>query len=203
MSEAAQSWTATANLGLHRALLDEAHEALDAAVALRRRIHRRPEIGLDLPGTQEVILDELEGLGLDVTTGTATTSVLAVLEGDRPGPTTLLRADMDALEMPEDTGLDFASRVDGRMHACGHDAHVAMLVGATRLLSRRRGELGGRVVFMFQPGEEGHGGARLMLDEGLLQAHGPCRQGLRHPHHPDDAVGSGRLPGWGHPGVLR
>src|SRR5258707_321510 len=83
------------------------------------------------------------------------------------GPTTLLRADMGALEMPEDTGLDFASGVDGKMHACGHDAHVAMLVGAAGLLADRRAELAGRVVLMFQPGEEGHGGARVMLDEGL------------------------------------
>ena len=80
----------------------------------------------------------------------------------------LLRGDMDALPMPEDTGLDFASRVDGRMHACGHDTHTAMLVGAARLLSERRDELPGRVLFMFQPGEEGHGGAQFMLDEGLL-----------------------------------
>jgi hippurate hydrolase len=154
------------------ALLADAGGALEAAVALRRRIHARPETGLDLPITQEVILAELDGLGLEMATGAATTSVVAVLQGDQPGPTTLLRADMDALEMPEDTGLDFASTVDGKMHACGHDAHVAMLVGASRVLAGRRAELKGRVVFMFQPGEEGHGGARIMLDEGLLQAHG-------------------------------
>jgi hippurate hydrolase len=153
-------------------LLAEAEQALDAAVALRRRIHARPETGLDLPVTQAVILEELDGLGLDVATGSATTSVVAVLPGDQPGPTTLLRADMDALEMPEDTGLDFASTVDGKMHACGHDAHVAMLVGAARLLAQRRAHLAGRVLLMFQPGEEGHGGARIMLDEGLLRAHG-------------------------------
>jgi hippurate hydrolase len=153
-------------------LLAEAGAALDAAVALRRRIHRCPETGLDLPITQGLILDELDGLGLELATGAATTSVVAVLQGERPGPTTLLRADMDALEMPEDTGLDFASAADGKMHACGHDAHVAMLVGASRILARRRAELRGRVLFMFQPGEEGHGGARVMLDEGLLHAHG-------------------------------
>jgi hippurate hydrolase len=118
------------------------------------------------------VLDALDGLGLAVSTGSGTTSVVAVLEGDRPGPTTLLRADMDALEMPEDTSLEFASRVAGRMHACGHDAHMAMLVGAARLLTTRRAQLAGRVVLMFQPGEEGHGGARVMLDEGLLRAHG-------------------------------
>lgn len=143
-------------------------ELLDDAVDLRRRLHRHPEIGLDLPKTQEAVLDALDGLGLTLSTGTATTSVLGVLEGERPGKTLLLRADMDALPMPEDTGLDYASTVDGAMHACGHDAHVAMLVGAARLLADRRGELAGRVVFAFQPGEEGHGGAKVMLDEGVL-----------------------------------
>jgi amidohydrolase len=155
------------------ALVAEAGNLLDDAVALRRRIHSRPEVGLDLPETQETVLDALDGLGLQTTTGTATTSVVAVLEGDRPGPTTLLRGDMDALPMPEDTGLDFASRLDGRMHACGHDSHVAMLAGAARLLHARRRDLRGRVVLMFQPGEEGYGGAKVMLDEGLLDSVGP------------------------------
>jgi hippurate hydrolase len=153
-------------------LVTEASSLVDDAVELRRRIHQHPEIGLDLPVTQEAVLDALDGLGLDLATGAGTTSVIATLEGDRPGPTTLLRADMDALEMPEDTGLEFASGVDGKMHACGHDAHVAMLVGAARLLTAHRSELGGRVVLMFQPGEEGYGGARVMLSEGLLSAYG-------------------------------
>lgn len=154
-------------------LMDDAEELLTPAVELRRRIHSHPELGLQLPRTQETILDSLDGLGLQLITGSATTSVIGVLEGDRPGPTTLLRGDMDALPMPEDTGLEYASTVDGTMHACGHDAHVAMLVGAARLLSARRGDLAGRVVFMFQPGEEGHAGAQVMLDEGLLEHCGP------------------------------
>jgi amidohydrolase len=154
-------------------LVAEAGSLVEDAVALRRRIHARPETGLDLPVTQEAVLDALDRLGLPLRTGRATTSVVAVLQGDQPGPTTLLRADMDALEMPEDTGLDFASGVDGKMHACGHDAHVAMLVGAAGLLVAHRAQLRGRVVLMFQPGEEGHGGARVMLDEGLLNADGP------------------------------
>ena len=153
-------------------LIEEANDLLEETVALRRRIHRHPELGLDLPVTQEVVLDALDGLSLDLSTGGATTSVVALLDGDEPGPTTLLRGDMDALPMPEDTGLDFASEVDGAMHACGHDAHVAMLVGAAKLLAARRGRLCGRVVFMFQPGEEGHGGAAVMLDEGLLTRYG-------------------------------
>jgi amidohydrolase len=91
-----------------------------------------------------------------------------MLTGGRPGPTVLLRADMDGLPLQEDTGLEFASETDGAMHGCGHDAHVAMLVGAARLLCARRDSLAGRVLFMFQPGEEGYHGARVMLDEGLL-----------------------------------
>jgi hippurate hydrolase len=137
-------------------------------VALRRDLHRRPELGLDLPATQARVLDALAGLPLTVATGTGLSSIVADLDGDRPGPTVLLRADMDALPMPDDTGLDYASEVDGVMHSCGHDAHTAMLVGAARLLSERRGDLAGRVRFFFQPGEEGDGGAALALDEGLL-----------------------------------
>jgi amidohydrolase len=174
------------------ALLTEAARALDAAVALRRRIHARPETGLDLPGTQEMILDELDGLGLSPSTGSRTTSVIAVVDGEQPGPTTLLRADMDALEMPEDTGLEFASTVAGKMHACGHDAHVAMLVGAGRVLAGRRRDLRGRVVLMFQPGEEGYGGARIMLEEGLLEGHGPVDRAFAihiTPMIPSGAVG--------------
>ncbi len=153
-------------------VLDEAGARLESAVALRRRIHEHPELGLDLPRTQEAVLDALDGLPLTTTTGTTSTSVIAVLDGDEPGPTVLLRGDMDALPMPEDTGLDFASTVDGAMHACGHDAHVAMLAGAAELLSARRGSLRGRVAFMFQPGEEGAHGARHMLQEGLLATAG-------------------------------
>lgn len=141
---------------------------LDDAIELRRRLHRQPELGLQLPKTQEAVLDALDDLPLEVTTGVSTTSVVATLDGDRDGPTILLRGDMDALPMPEDTGLDYASRVDGAMHACGHDAHVAMLAGAARLLADRRADIAGRVVFMFQPGEEGFAGARSMLEEGLL-----------------------------------
>ncbi len=149
-------------------LLDEARDLLPDAVRLRRRLHRRPELGLHLPATQDAVLDAIDGLGLGVTLGERCSSVVAVLDGAAPGPTVLLRGDMDALPMPEDTGLDYASEVDGAMHACGHDAHTAMLAGAARLLAERRDRLAGRVVFMFQPGEEGHHGARTMIEEGLL-----------------------------------
>jgi amidohydrolase len=153
-------------------LLDAARAIQPDVVAIRRRIHRHPEIGTDLPITQDVIVEELAKLGLEGRRGTALTSVVAVIEGGRPGPTVLLRGDMDALPLHEDTGLDFASEVDGAMHACGHDTHVAMLLGAGRLLQERRAELPGRVILMFQPGEEGFGGAKTMIEEGLLDAAG-------------------------------
>jgi amidohydrolase len=151
-------------------LLAEAGLLQDAVVALRRDLHRRPELGLELPATQARVLAAIDGLGLAVTTGEGQSSIVADLEGDRPGPTVLLRADMDALPMPEDTGLDFASEVDGAMHSCGHDAHTAMLAGAAQLLATRKDRLAGRVRFFFQPGEEGHGGAAIALSEGLLDA---------------------------------
>jgi amidohydrolase len=151
----------------------DAESLLDDTIQLRRRIHRQPELGLSLPRTQAVVLEALDGLGLDVRTGQRTTSVIARLTGARPGPTILLRADMDALPMPEETGLPFASEVKGAMHACGHDAHTAMLVGAARLLARRRDTLPGSVLFMFQPGEEGYHGARVMIEEGLLDGVAP------------------------------
>jgi amidohydrolase len=154
-------------------IIAEAGLGLEDAVELRRRIHARPETGLVLPDTQEVVVAAIEDLGLTASVGEKCSSAVAMIEGDRPGPTTLLRADMDALEMPEDTGLEFASKVNGKMHACGHDTHVAMLVGAARLLQARRKDLAGRVVLMFQPGEEGHDGAKVMIDEGLLTTNGP------------------------------
>jgi hippurate hydrolase len=153
-------------------LLAAAEAIQDDVVAIRRRIHRRPEVGLDLPVTQAVVLEELAKIGLEGRPGTALSSVVAVIEGERPGRTVLLRGDMDALPLHEDTGLDFASELDGAMHACGHDTHVAMLLGAARLLQERRADLPGRVVLMFQPGEEGMGGAKTMLEEGLLDAAG-------------------------------
>jgi amidohydrolase len=139
---------------------------------LRRAIHREPELGLDLPLTQQKVLAALDGLPLEVRRGKSLSSVTAVLRGARPGGTVLLRADMDALPVAERTGLPYASRIDGVMHACGHDLHTAMLAGAARVLSDRRAELAGDVIFMFQPGEEGAGGAAAMIAEGVLDAAG-------------------------------
>jgi len=155
------------------ALRDDAAALHGDLVELRHRLHRRPETGLQLPRTQETVLAAIDGLGLEVTTGTALTSVTAVLRGGRPGPAVLLRGDMDALPVQEATALDYSSEVDGVMHACGHDLHTAMLVGAARLLAAHRETLAGDVVFMFQPGEEGWNGAGAMLAEGVLEAAGP------------------------------
>ncbi|OLR91445.1 M20 metallopeptidase family protein [Actinokineospora bangkokensis] len=149
-------------------VLDAARALQPKTVALRRELHRHPEQGLGVPRTQAAVLRALEGLDLRVSTGESVGSVVAVLEGARPGPAVLLRGDMDALPLEEATDLPFASQVAGSMHACGHDSHVAMLASAARLLHDRRSELRGSVVFMFQPGEEGHHGARFMLEEGLL-----------------------------------
>ncbi len=156
-------------------LYDDARSMAGDLVDLRRRLHAEPEIGLDLPRTQEQVLRELDGLGLEISTGTDTTSVTAVLRGgarDESDPrTVLLRADMDALPVAEETGLDFAS-TNGAMHACGHDLHTAGLIGGARLLAQHRDRLRGDVVLMFQPGEEGWDGAGVMIREGVLDAAG-------------------------------
>jgi amidohydrolase len=151
---------------------DEAARMAGEIAQLRHAIHREPEIGLDLPGTQAKVLGALDGLPLEVSTGEGLTSVTAVLRGGRPGPAVLLRGDMDALPVTEETHLPYASVIPGAMHACGHDLHTAMLAGAARLLSARRADLPGTVIFMFQPGEEGYAGARQMISEGVLEAAG-------------------------------
>lgn len=159
-------------------ILDDACGFADDLAELRHRLHRRPEIGLDLPRTQEAVLASIEGLGLEITTGTTSTSVTAVLRGTGPSPgggrrpVVLLRGDMDALPVTEKVDVPYRSQVDGVMHACGHDLHTSMLAGSAHLLADRRGSLGGDVVFMFQPGEEGFDGAAHMIAEGVLDAAG-------------------------------
>jgi amidohydrolase len=156
-------------------LYDDARSMAGELAELRKELHRAPEIGLDVPHTQEKVLRELDGLGLEISTGTATTSVTAVLRGgarDEADPkTVLLRADMDALPVAEETGLEFAA-TNGAMHACGHDLHTASLIGGARLLAQHRDRLRGDVVLMFQPGEEGWDGAGVMIKEGVLDASG-------------------------------
>ena len=152
--------------------LAEAQEIQDELVTLRRRFHQEPEIGLDLPKTQAKIVAALDGLGLEVTTGKGLSSVTAVLRGAKCDKTVLLRADMDALPVTELTDLAYKSQIDGAMHACGHDLHVSMLIGAAKLLVKNKSQLNGDVVFMFQPGEEGFDGAGHMIKEGVLTASG-------------------------------
>jgi hippurate hydrolase len=155
----------------------DAKELQGEIARFRHELHREPEIGLDLPRTQEKVLQELEGLPYEITLGESTTSITAVLRGgaahaSAEKPAVLLRADMDGLPVQERTGVDFTSRVDGAMHACGHDLHTSMLAGAARLLADRRDQLAGDVVLMFQPGEEGFDGASHMIREGVLDAAG-------------------------------
>ena len=152
--------------------LTEAQEIQNDLASLRRHIHQEPEIGLDLPKTQAKIVAALDGLGLEVTTGKALSSVTAVLRGSKSQKTVLLRADMDALPLTELADLAYKSQIDGAMHACGHDLHVAMLIGAAKLLVKNKSQLNGDVVFMFQPGEEGFDGAGHMIKEGVLTASG-------------------------------
>jgi hippurate hydrolase len=136
-------------------------------VALRRDIHREPELGFDTEKTAEKVLAALGSLPLDIETGVAKNGIVATLEGEGDGPTVALRADMDALPILEDTGLPFASETEGKMHACGHDGHTSMLVGAAHVLSGMRDRFDGTVKFVFQPAEEGGGGGKVMVDEGV------------------------------------
>lgn len=156
-----------------RSWFDAAQAMQPETIALRRAIHAEPELGLQTPKTLAKVRAALEGLPLEWKTGPSTTGAIAILRGARPGRTVLLRGDMDALPMPEDTGLPFRSTVDNTMHACGHDTHTAMLASAAKVLCARRDTLAGTVLFMFQPGEEGHHGAKFMLEDGLLDDPAP------------------------------
>jgi hippurate hydrolase len=140
----------------------------EAMIALRRAIHADPEIGLHCNQTTEKLKASLTGLPLEIRDSTTTSGFVAILRGARPGRTVLLRGDMDALPIHEETGLDFSSTTAGAMHACGHDTHSAMLAAAARILAAQQASLEGTIVFMFQPGEEGHHGARFMIEDGLL-----------------------------------
>ncbi len=157
-------------------LLEDARAMSGDLAELRHALHSHPEIGLHLPRTQGVVLSALDGLGMEVSTGSSCSSVTAVLRGTAGaasgGPVVLLRGDMDALPIQEDVDVAFRSQVDGAMHACGHDLHTAMLVGAAHVLASAKDRLTGDVVFMFQPGEEGWDGAGHMIAEGVLDAAG-------------------------------
>src|SRR3712207_577376 len=149
-------------------LKEEVREGVgERIVALRRDIHREPEVGFDTEKTAGKVLAALDGLPLDIRTGVAENGVVATLDGEGDGPTVGLRADMDALPIREETGLPFASETEGKMHACGHDGHTSMLVGAAHALSGMRERVNGTVKFFFQPAEEGEGGGKAMVEEGV------------------------------------
>jgi amidohydrolase len=147
----------------------EARSINSEIVRHRRHIHNFPEIGLETPRTAEYIAGELRQMGIEVTTGVGGHGAVGLIRGTSAGKCIGLRADMDALPIQEETGLPFASSRPGMMHACGHDSHVAMLLGAAKILSRHRDRLRGSVKLVFQPGEEGPGGAKAMIDDGVLE----------------------------------
>lgn len=146
----------------------EAESLRPTLVAWRRDLHQYPELGFELPRTSALVARALADLGLEVRTGVGRSGVVALLHGGRPGPTVMLRADMDALPVQEISDAPYASMVPGKMHACGHDGHVAIGLGAATLLARHAAELPGRVLLVFQPAEEGEGGASAMIADGAL-----------------------------------
>ncbi len=148
--------------------LNEALELFNYTQALRRDFHMHPELGFRELRTAGIVARELHSLGLEVTTGVAETGVVAMVEGGQPGPVVLLRFDMDALPIQEETGAEYASQNPGVMHACGHDGHTAIGLTVARLLHSHRQELNGSVKLVFQPAEEGLGGAQRMIQEGVL-----------------------------------
>jgi len=149
---------------------DEVAEWELELVATRRDLHMHPEVGFEVQRTAGIVTDRLRALNLDaVVTGIGKTGVKGVLKGGKPGKTLLIRADMDALPIEEETGLEFRSENAGKMHACGHDGHTSILLTAARILARRRAEIAGTIVFCFQPAEEGSGGARAMMADGIME----------------------------------
>ena len=151
---------------------------LEEVIELRRHFHRHPEVSFDEHATSERLADRLQELGLELKPCPTDTGVVAILDTGRPGKTVMLRADIDALPIHEESGVDFASRTDGRMHACGHDAHMGIMVGVARTLVDRISDVSGRFLFVFQPAEEIVSGAKAMIARGLLDD-----------HHPDSVIG--------------
>jgi amidohydrolase len=156
-------------------LLEVPQRLLDDVVALRRDLHEHPELGFEETRTAGIVAERLRRLGYDVHEGIATTGVVGVLVGAKPGKTIMLRADMDALPLPEENDVPYKSRNAGKMHACGHDGHVAILLGAAELLAARAADISGTLVLCFQPAEEGRGGAQAMVEEGMLERFGVDR----------------------------
>lgn len=145
------------------------NEYKDLIIQIRRDLHRIPEIGYGEKKTSAYVIEQLNNQGLAVQTGIATTGSVGVLDTGKPGPTLMIRADMDALPIAEATGLPFASTHEGMMHACGHDGHMAMVLGAVPILKKLKQQLGGQLKFLFQPAEEGPGGAKPMIEKGVME----------------------------------
>lgn len=169
----------------------QAEQLEDWVIGLRRDFHRHPELGGEEFQTSSRVAMELKKLGLEVRRHVGGYGVVGTLKGDKPGPTVALRADMDALPIQEKTGLPFASEVPGKMHACGHDAHTAILLGAAALLKEHQDEINGEVRFLFQPAEEGPGGAEPMIRDGCMENPEPEAIFALHtfPHLPAGTVG--------------
>ncbi len=146
----------------------EAEALRPQLIAWRRDLHQHPELGFEVRRTAGIVAQALSELGYEVRTGVGRTGVVALLHGGRPGPTVMLRADMDALPIQEISDVPYVSQAPGIMHACGHDGHVAIGLGTATLLARHAAELSGRVLFVFQPAEEGQGGAAAMVADGAL-----------------------------------
>jgi len=146
---------------------------LDEVVDLRRYFHKHPEVSFSEHDTSRYLTERLRELGLDLETCPTETGAVALLDTGRPGKTVMLRADIDALPIHEESGVDFESRFDGRMHACGHDAHMAIMIGVARTLIDRIWDVGGKYLFVFQPAEEIVEGAKAMIARGLLDEHRP------------------------------
>jgi amidohydrolase len=144
-------------------------EHKDLIIKMRRDLHRIPETAYTEKKTSAYVADYLNSLGLEVQTGIAQYGVVGLIKTDKPGPTLMIRADMDALPLKEDTGLDFASEHEGAMHACGHDAHMTMVLGAATVFNKIKNELTGNIKFLFQPAEEGPGGAKPMVEAGVME----------------------------------
>ncbi|MEJ7654074.1 MAG: amidohydrolase [Chloroflexia bacterium] len=141
----------------------------ESLVSTRREFHRIPELGFEEHETSALVAEKLRAMGLEPRTGVAKTGVVAMIEGGHPGPTLLVRADMDGLPIEERSGAEYSSKHPNRMHACGHDTHIAMLLASASVLLGVRDQLHGRVKLIFQPAEEGLGGAKVMMDEGVLE----------------------------------
>ena len=146
---------------------------LDDVVDLRRYFHKHPEVSFGEHETTRYLKQRLGELGLDLKDSPTETGAVAMLDTGRPGKTVMLRADIDALPINEESGVDFQSRIDGRMHACGHDAHMAIMIGVVRTLIDRIWDVSGKYLFVFQPAEEIVEGAKAMIGRGLLDDHRP------------------------------